>query len=458
MNPTSSFTRRRVLSRRRHPVFGVGVNYSRDVPGQLLLVAAVTIMAFDSTGHVTRAHPPAPVIEAARPQSWALLIGVDDYTDLEDNRFCSRQVAGLQSRLIAAGWPVSNVFLMNDRGRSKYVPSKENVERQFGLFSQLPIEKDLAVILFRGRVVDHQGETYLCPTEARRDEPESTLVPVSALYDEYAACRAGTRLVIFDPIGPVDGELLAGLSEAPEGIAVWVSCQAGQTSPEHAAIGGSAFLNALARGLEGQADENGDGRILLSEWVEFAEVECPRVAESVGAANQAPTVYGTLSGAIPVGHVPDHSPAAALYPTLDDDAAERSARLEAVVGINPRSLRAFNEAAMRFAMGDLRETIEYCDDALAMDPQNRWAKVLRACTHCRLRNFAKALEDYAALGVPLPCHARSKANLMKGKTKTGSVLPGDVLYVTTINGDWLWVDGIAGDEEARGWIQEKHVR
>lgn len=425
-------------------------------PTRLAWLAATTI-AWCTAACESRAQPPGPIIEAATGHSWTLLIGIDDYTDLDDNRFCCQDVAQIQSRFIAAGWPVANVFLMSDQARSKYVPSKENIQRQVELFSELPTEGDLAVILFRGRMVHLNGQTYLCPTEAQLGKAEATLISIADLYRTFASCQAATRLLVLDPVGPVDAAWLEGLSEPPEGVAVWMACRPGETSAEHAGIEGSAFMRALAHGLEGAADADGNGDLMLSELVGYVKAECPRLTQGAGAGSQNPGFVGKLSGDVRIGHTPQHAPSAALYPTLQQDAAETSARLEAVVGINPRSLRAFNQAVSSYAMGDFRETIEYCNAAAAMDPENRWAKVLRALAHCQRKDFAKAIEDYAELGIPLPCRAAVETNLMAGAKATTTVRPSDVLYVTNVKDDWLWVSSVAGDNTAQGWIKQANV-
>jgi len=427
------------------------------------LVASVSPLRAQQDG--TGSQLENAVLEGGTPQHWALLIGIDDYTELTDNKYCAEEAARLRNRLVLGGWPVSNVFLMNDRARSKYLPSRGNIERQLSLLPQLAATGDLVLVAFRGRVASVGGKSYLCPTEASLESPEETLVSIDALFRGFAESKARNNLVLIDPIGDADdtptvltSAFFESLRKAPPNTAVLVGCGPNQNSAESPRMKGGAFVAAVLRAMEGSADRNRDRSISLWELLQFAREETSRLAANAGTREQTPKFYGRVAVDREVGRVSEYNFSEGLYPLLRQDAAETSARLEAVVGINPRSLRAFNQAVSDFAMGDFREAAEYCDNAAAMDPENRWALALRGCIHCRLRDFAKAVEDYSHLGIPLPCHAKQKTDLKQGSATTATVLPGDVLYVTTVKGDWLWVDAVGSDKSKRGFIHKNYAK
>ncbi len=59
----------------------------------------------------SEAAAPSPSVVGERmPQRWALLVGIDDYAELDDLASPASAVNELQGRLIASGFPVANVF------------------------------------------------------------------------------------------------------------------------------------------------------------------------------------------------------------------------------------------------------------------------------------------------------------------------------------------------------------
>jgi len=63
-------------------------------------------------------------------QRWALLIGVDDYAELEDLKYAGADVRALQGELLARGFEQDSVFLVEDgSAQSKYRPCGEQASR-----------------------------------------------------------------------------------------------------------------------------------------------------------------------------------------------------------------------------------------------------------------------------------------------------------------------------------------
>lgn len=100
----------------------------------------------------------------------------------------------------------------------------------------------------------------------------------------------------------------------------------------------------------------------------------------------------------------------------------------------------------------------YCTDAIRYDPGNTWAYVLRAFRYSAYGNYAKAVEDYHQLGIPLACFVISKtAQLRRDEQVVAELSQGSKLYVTKADGEWLWARFTHGDELKGGWIHQKHV-
>ena len=57
-------------------------------------------------------------------QKWAVLIGVDDYTELRKLRFAGNDQRALAEQLVAIGFPKDNVYLLHNKATDKkYLPS-----------------------------------------------------------------------------------------------------------------------------------------------------------------------------------------------------------------------------------------------------------------------------------------------------------------------------------------------
>ncbi len=70
------------------------------------------------------------VREGAGPRRWALLIGVNDYAELEDLKYCSRDMQALAEALAGVGFPAEHIFtLHNETADSKNLPFKANIEK-----------------------------------------------------------------------------------------------------------------------------------------------------------------------------------------------------------------------------------------------------------------------------------------------------------------------------------------
>ena len=98
---------------------------------------------------------------------------------------------------------------------------------------------DLVLIGFIGHGVSLGGRTYLCPMEAREDDPEGTMIPLLTVYDALQQSQARFKLLLVDacrndalPAGSRSAtsvkesrdQFLADLRAVPQGIATLASC------------------------------------------------------------------------------------------------------------------------------------------------------------------------------------------------------------------------------------------
>ncbi len=418
----------------------------------------------------TAEAPPSDIVLAAPgAQKWALLIGIDDYAELDDNRYCSRDVGDLRGRLIAGGFSVTNVFLLNDDARlGKYLPSKANIERQMALVPALGAEDDLLVVVLCGHAMSLDGKSYFCPMDAQREGAEKTLVAMSDIYRLLTASPVAQKLLIVDVARRSEGQqaeggdaFLQSLEQPPAGITILASCRSGESSAEDEELGRGVFMHFLIRGLEGEADQPGDNadkRISLAEWVAYVQTKTAAHAANATDGTQTPTLYGGTVAELDIAGEAKFTRQTEAYPTVQVDPGAAAARLEAMVKVNPQSLGAYNRALEAYGHADVVEAIEYCNDSIRYDPANIWAHVLRASCYCAYGDFTKALEDYKKLGIPLPCSVSAKKSQLKmGPDVVVELQQGDRLYITKAKGEWLWAQYREGNVTKEGWIDQKDV-
>ncbi|MEQ8791501.1 MAG: SUMF1/EgtB/PvdO family nonheme iron enzyme [Pirellulaceae bacterium] len=261
------------------------------------------------------AGPPRPV-ESPRAGGenasgrWALLIGVDDYTELGDLKFAGADMRALRERLIASGFPEKQVFLMHDDAdESHYRPIRENIEKQLKLVLGLAEPGDVVLLAFSGHGVHLDGKSYLCPTQANLAKPDETMVPVDMFYQQLRTCPADLKLMLVDacrddprPPGrrsatplPDKQQFNTSFERPPEGIVLLSSCRAGQVSLEEEDFGHGVFMHYVLEALSGKGDKDGDGKVSLGELSRYAGKETKVYVARKFNEFQTPGLRGDLS-------------------------------------------------------------------------------------------------------------------------------------------------------------------
>jgi formylglycine-generating enzyme required for sulfatase activity len=222
--------------------------------------------------------------EAANP--WALLIGVDDYIQAQDLKYCGKDQLAMAEQLVASGFPEDQVFVLHDNATDrKYLPFKRNIEKQLELVLGLIERGDVLILSFSGHGVHFEEESYLCPMDAELGNP-ATLLPLKMIYERLKHCRASLKLMLIDacrndprPGGQrtfkaADTTRSFARSLAaeplPEGVVLLNSCTAGEISYEEDDFGHGVFMHYVLAGMRGDADRDGDGKVSLGELSRWA--------------------------------------------------------------------------------------------------------------------------------------------------------------------------------------------
>ncbi|MGP0064270.1 MAG: caspase family protein [Isosphaeraceae bacterium] len=246
-----------------------------------------------ASGHA-RGQAPAPVDRP--PEVWAILVGVDDYTNpaIPDSRTSVRNAQEIRRWIRRAGWDDRHQVLLSDLGSPQPVaqastasninllPSKPNLEWAFRewLFKRASAG-DLVVFYFAGRsgcVAGTQGSQLdvrhdLLPKEADPEKPEQTGWSLEGAVDDCVrhklrvVCWLATEAGDPRPAGPAADwsagvAWLSRLSRWP-GVTAWLASD----RPRSGKVGeaGDAFTAALLTALGASGPESkGDRRRNLS--------------------------------------------------------------------------------------------------------------------------------------------------------------------------------------------------
>lgn len=435
------------------------------------------------------------------PQKWALLIGVNDYSEVTDLEYCGADIKALRTKLIDAGFAPDHVFVMTDGSEAKYLPSKGNIERQLELIPQMTEPDDLLVLAFSGHGVHLEATSYLCPSDANLERPQETLVSLDTVYETLKRCPARQKLLLVDacrntpvPAGnkQIDGaktmEAFAGSLDAPEGVLVLSSCKPGQISVEDPQFRHGVFMYFFLKGLEGEADRvmgNRDGAISLLELYRYASDQTKIHVVRTRNIAQTPALKGEFALDYDIARVPEAitdptdaprpapSATAASQPESPQPAAAEgepnaTPAMPPALGSSESSpapdpaTRALidglrKSAATHQASGNMAQAIEAYTSAIRLDPADKSLYLRRGALHKINGDLVAAVADYQVAGVLLQLTVTADSSpLQAGQNQTGVVLKGQVVNVREWKKlgayDWLYVANVGGDASLSGWL------
>lgn len=265
-------------------------------------------MAFVS-GLATGADGQQATTSDSSGSRWAILIGVNDYNELGKLRFAVADQLALARQLTASGFPEDQVFLLHDNAtENKYRPVRENIEKQMDLVLNMVRPKDLIILGFSGHGVQLANKSYLCPSDARLDKLESTLISMDDVYGRLAGCPASLKLLLVDAcrndVVPAGRRSLGGsrslgeftaVAAPPQGILLLASCGAGQVSLEDEQFGHGVFMHYLLEGLQGKA-ANPLGSVSLAGLYDYASLQTSKYVARRFNEYQTPALKGDING------------------------------------------------------------------------------------------------------------------------------------------------------------------
>ncbi len=293
---------------------------------RLLILPAVAALLL--AGYLSVLAQPSPSdgggqLGSVTGQRWAVLVGVNQYAELNNLAYCVADAKALRDRLVKAGFPERNVFLLVDGAEdSGALPFRRNIQREIAGVLQSAEEDDLVLISFSGHGMHIDGKSYFCPSDASADSPETTMIPLDLIYRQLEQSAAGQKILLVDacrndprPIGPRTLEekkeyqrslerLGEQLRRPPEGTAVLSSSAPGQISWEDPKLGHGVFLYYVLEGLDGKAAD-AEGQVSLLDLWRYANRQTRSfVLHHRRGYVQTPELRGAITGDMVLARIP----------------------------------------------------------------------------------------------------------------------------------------------------------
>jgi formylglycine-generating enzyme required for sulfatase activity len=296
-----------------------------------------------------------------QPQKWALLVGVNDYAHLRDLRYASRDMLALGTALASAGFPRDQMVVFHDDAKDAiFKPLKANIERHLSQLTRSIKKGDVLLFGFSGHGLSLGGKTYLCPFEARADNPAVTMIAVEDIVSKLQNSPATSRLIIADAcrnnrrssqqrqsIPPAGFSSLGKMFESTaDGIAMLWSCGPEQTSYEEDRFQHGVFTHYVLSGLAGYADGNRDGNVSLSELHQFARRQTTAHVTKTWNDDQTPQKFGKSDDAWAFTRI---ATAATRPETLASRPITSTTPAETILEAS-RYKKVFNSIGMMFAL------------------------------------------------------------------------------------------------------------
>lgn len=272
-------------------------------------------------------EPAAPVVKPGEavtiPRSYALVVGISEYPKLPPQgqlRYAARDAAAIYAALISpegGQFPPENVRRLIGKDAT-LARLREALEEWLPSVSK---EEDRVVIYFAGHGFVSSGKAYLAPYDIDPADIAGTAYPMERLGRVIGAqIRAKWKVLLTDAChsGAITPEADAGqinssLLQLDRSLFSLTASRDREQSFESEIWGGGhgVFTYYLIKGIEGEADENGDGIVTADELGEYVRVNVRRDTQ----ARQNPTAErGSYDPNMILAYNPARAPAAPLQP------------------------------------------------------------------------------------------------------------------------------------------------
>ena len=247
--------------------------------------------------------------------SWALLIGAQDYVHAPPLSFIVNDVQQLADTLLRyGGYDRARVEQITDEGTTPQSrPTKEALEKAIPRFLSRVKAGDSVLVYFSGHGFrSEDGRLFLAPLDCDPKNPAETGISAAWLRDQLQACPAAVKLLILDSChaGTEKGDegtesvatkSLADVFEKTAGVVTLASSQEDEKSQIWQFKKHSLFSYWLKEGLKGHADKDATGQVDIDELFEYVHARVTLTAEVRFDRAQTPSrSVGTRITGVPV--------------------------------------------------------------------------------------------------------------------------------------------------------------
>ncbi len=255
--------------------------------------------------------PPKTVSQLpGKDKRWALVIGVDNYTDssIPDLGGAANDAKALAKALEKyAGFPADQIILLATTEPPERQPTRTNILKRLSNLKGLVPKDGLFLVSFAGHGIERENKAFLIPSDATSTDDisllEDTALSVNKIKDQIKA--SGVRQVLFlldacrndpnggraDSINPLSEAYKSGFSfdvanQEVEAFATIYATSVGERAFEYAEKKQGYFSWAIVEGLSGKA-ANVNGQITLGSLVKFVSDQVPKmVAIDMGSGKK----------------------------------------------------------------------------------------------------------------------------------------------------------------------------
>lgn len=330
MDETS--TGRTVVGQGRRPLAAAG---GRTLP---LLAGASVLLALSLAGcsrkdGAARVPPradssTAPASEDPPAQDgrlWALLIGVNAYEHVKALHFCVNDMESLRAVLVQrAGYQPDHVTLLADGLAAGQAPTQEAIRQALHGLQASAAKNDTILFAFSGHGMADDAAAYLLPQDGNPANLAGTAIAIREVHAALNQSRAVAKFLI------VDACHAGGTRDAVEAVPLDVdhslfadhdgqicslfSCTKQQESLEQAELdagfgrkGHGVFSYFLVKGLQGDADENGNGVVEFAEVTNYLNNQVPPYVKQRWQQSQTPCQFSRSTGSVIMARVSNSS-------------------------------------------------------------------------------------------------------------------------------------------------------
>ena len=235
----------------------------------------------------------------------ALLMGVEAYKHAPPLRFIHRDVDQLAEVLRSRAMNgFLDVALVTERS---HTITKDTVLINLDILLKNAEPSDRLIVYFSGHGFrGKDGQLYLAPIDCNPQAPEETGVPIQAVRDSLAKCKAGFMLLVLDTCHagaeratvPAQ-EIGEPFRELPNLVTI-ASSKGSQPSQLWKEKEHSLFSYWLCQALAGHADANGDSAIDIDELYNYVHDNVTKTSKRIGREQTPVRIVRTGTSGVPI--------------------------------------------------------------------------------------------------------------------------------------------------------------